>query len=143
MKGKMPLIIIIFLLLVIGGGVFAGFSLGWFSPGQKAQKDPEPPKEYTFAIGDYTVNLNEPGYKRYIMVSLSAGYTTEGLDAELTEKLPQISDIVNSVLRSKKLDEVDTPEKTDVIKGEMMSKINTGLTKGKLTNIYFNKILIQ
>lgn len=142
MKGKMPLIIIIVLILVIGGGVFAAFSLGWFSPGQK-QQNPEPLKEYTFAIGDYTVNLNESGYKRYIMVSLSAGYTTEGLDTELTEKLPQINDIVNSVLRSKGLDEVDTPDKTDIVKEEMISKINSDLTKGKLTKIYFNKILIQ
>jgi flagellar FliL protein len=77
------------------------------------------------------------------MVSLSAGYTAEGLDTELTEKLPQVSDIVNGVLRAKKLDEVDTPDETDKVKEEMITKINAELTKGKLTKIYFNKILIQ
>lgn len=141
MKSKTPLIIII-AVVATAGIMLAVMSMGLLSSGKNA-KEPEPPKEYTFSVGDFTDNLSETGYKRYIMVSLSVGYTEQTLEAELTEKLPQISDTINSVLRSKKIDDIDTPEKTDIIKKEMMDRINGLLSKGKLVNIYFNKILIQ
>lgn len=143
MKRGPTLILIILLPLLVGGIIFLGFSMGWFSSGSKAQEKPVELKEYTYALGDFTVNLDEPGYKRYMKVNLSAGFNKQGLDTQLEEKKPQINDIVNSVLRSKKLDDVNTSEKTDKIKNEIKDKINALISEDKITGIYLNSILIQ
>jgi flagellar FliL protein len=145
MKSK-PLILIIIILVIAIGVIFAGFSMGWFSKGESQAQSPkkaEAVKELTYSLGDFTCNLNEANYKRYIAVKLSVGYTKEGLDKTLEEKLPQMSDIVNSVLRAKKIDDLNTTEKTESVKKEIMDKINAILGDDKITNVYFNKILIQ
>ncbi len=100
-------------------------------------------KEYTVNLGDFTVNLQDPDYKRYMKVSVYAGYTTKGLETELSEKNPAIKDIINDVLRSKKLDDVNSPDKTKAIKKELKDKLNPLLSTGQLTNIYFNEIIVQ
>jgi flagellar FliL protein len=100
-------------------------------------------KEYTYSLGEFTVNLDDPGYKRFIKVNIQAGYNYKKLNKELTESSYKISDIINNVLRSKKLDDVNTPEKTDTVKKEIKDKINDILSGNKLTAVYFSEIIIQ
>jgi flagellar basal body-associated protein FliL len=54
-----------------------------------------------------------------------------------------MSDIVNNVLRSKKIDDVNSSDKTDNVKKELKEKLNAIIAADKLTNIYFSEILIQ
>jgi Flagellar basal body-associated protein len=100
-------------------------------------------KETTASLGEYTVNLDEPGYKRYISVKITAGYTGKNLGTEFTEKVAQINDIINGILRAKKIDDVNTPQKTDAVKKEIKDKLNAILQTGKIIDIYFNEILIK
>lgn len=104
---------------------------------------PEGLKETTYSLGEYTVNLDEPSYRRYLKVKVSVGYNVKKLDVELAKKASSISDTINTVLRSKKLEDVNTAEKTESIKNEIKDKINSKLTTGKLTNVYFDEIIVQ
>jgi flagellar basal body-associated protein FliL len=101
------------------------------------------PKEYIYSVGEITVNLNEPGYKRYIKVDVSLGSTDKALETELAEYMSKVKDTINEILRSKKIEDINTAEKTDAIKNEIRDKVNSLLTKGKVTKVYFNQILIQ
>lgn len=99
-------------------------------------------KELTYSAGEFTVNLDEPGYRRYIKVNIYFGFTEEKLQEELTEKTPQIRSEVNNILRSKKVEDVGY-EKTGQVVNEIKDKVNGILTSGKVENVYFYDILIQ
>lgn len=133
-------IVLVVLVAIIGILGFIVVKGGMLTGGKSQQAEA---KEMTYSLGEFTVNLNEPGYKRYIKVKISVGYTTKKLDTELGEDTSSISDAINGILRSKKLDDVNSPEKTDLVKKEIKDKINGILKTGKITNVYFDQILIQ
>lgn len=146
MKRGLKLVMFISVPLIVGILVFAAVRFGWFgiSAGAAANTaQAKVQKELTYSLGDFMVNLDEPGYKRYIKVKIFAGYTESELEAQLTEKAAEIGDNINGILRSKKLDDVNTTAKTDTVKKEIRDKINSILADKKLTNIYFKEILIQ
>ncbi|HBM74140.1 MAG TPA: flagellar basal body-associated protein FliL [Clostridiaceae bacterium] len=133
--------LIIILLVVIAGFLgFIVFKSGFLT---NIQSQKSAPVEKIYSLGEYTVNLNEPDYRRYIKVKISVGYNEKKLDAEIAEKASPINDVINSVLRTKKLADVDTAKKTEAVKAEMKDKINAILDTGKLTNVYFDEILVQ
>jgi len=100
-------------------------------------------EEYTYSMGEFIANLNEPGYKRYIKVTIYVGYDNRKLQDVLEEKKPQTRNAINSILRSKKLEEVGSVENMEAVTNEMKNKVNEILTTGKVENIYFSDILIQ
>lgn len=145
MKKRLKILLFVLIPVIIGLIVFFVIKAGWFGPilGNTEQKAAAAPKELTYSLGDFMVNLDEPGYKRYIKVKVFVGYTNSKLEAEFAEKVPQIGDAISGILRAKKLDDVNTPDKTDIVKKEIKDKINTILSTDKLINIYFKEILIQ
>lgn len=132
--------VLIVLIATIGVLGFIIYRAGLLTSGGKLQEEL---KETTYSLGEYMVNLDEPNYRRYIKVKISVGYNVKKLDAELVEKASPISDIINTILRSKKLEDVNTAEKTESIKNEIKDKINSKLTTGKLANVYFDEIIVQ
>lgn len=106
-------------------------------------KKNQPPKEYTYDMGDFTVNLDEPDYKRYIKVVVTFGAFDKKLGEELEEKQPQIRDSINKILRSKNVEDVCSAKGMDNVAKEMIDKVNSILSSGKIDNVYFPSILIQ
>lgn len=124
--------------IIIGTVAFFGYRLGWFKSSAPAEL-----KEIMYSVGDYTVNLDDPSYKRYMKVTIFIASDYKKLDGELTEKMPRVRDTIIGILRSKKIDDVNTSAKTDAVKREIKEKLNAIFTTGKLTNVYMNDIIIQ
>jgi len=137
-KKTLIIVLIVVVPVIVGVITFFGYKLGWFK-----SKAAVSPKEYMYSIGDFTVNLDEPNYKRYMKVTIYVGSDSKNLEAEITEKMPKIKGMITDILRAKKLDDVNTPEKTETIKKEIKDKTNPVLTAGKINNVYLNDILIQ
>jgi flagellar FliL protein len=64
------------------------------------------------------------------------------LTAELETKTSIIRDAIIETLRSKKTTDFSATG-MEVIKNELIARINPVLTKGKVSHIYFNDILVQ
>lgn len=133
--------ILIFVLLIAIG--VATYILYKFNMLPFLSKKTAAPKKYTYEMGDFTVNLDEPGYKRYIKVTVYFGSEDKKLGEELEEKKPQIRSEINNILRSKKVEDVSSTKNTENVINEMKDKVNSILTKGKIANVYFTDILIQ
>ena len=138
-------IIVLLLLVVVGGAAFGGM---YFASKSKTTASEKPVKakeviEVTYSLEDFLVNLLDEDSKRYLKVKVFIGFEeNEDLNVELEAKKPIIRDLVNATFRSKKTTDF-TATGVDSIKNELIATINPVLTKGKITHIYFNDILVQ
>ncbi len=101
--------------------------------------------EFTYSFEkEFLVNLSDTDSKRYLKATISLGYTSKKLTAELEEvtTVTIVRDSINSVLRSKKAADF-TDHGTEDLKKEIITRINPLLKKGKVSEIYFNDILVQ
>jgi flagellar FliL protein len=146
-KGNIFKIIIIVLLslIVVGLAAFGGM---YFTgkKGESATHEPakaEEITEITYSLDEFLVNLSDEDGRRYLKVKVFIGYEeNEELTMELETKKAIIRDAVNTSLRAKKTTDF-TGTGVDTIKKELIDRINPVLAKGKISNIYFNDILVQ
>lgn len=140
------LIIILLVLILVLVGSFAAYMI----LGKKAANTQntvattvaatEAVPDLTYDLKSITVNLAED--KRYVQVHIFLGYDNKKLTAELTERDPIIRDIVNDVVSTKKSTDFTEKGKED-LKKQILDKVNPVLSKGKISDVYFNDILIQ
>jgi len=139
-KGASKLLIIVIILLVLV--LIAGGFVGYMLLVKNKQATPKVLPEKTMAMDEFVVNLADEDVRAYIKVKIYMAYTNTKLEAELTEKMPQIRDLVITTVRSKKSVDFEG-NKVDTIRKEITDKINGLLTTDKLTNVYFYDLLIQ
>lgn len=97
----------------------------------------------TYALTkDFTVNLTDTDSKRYVKLNVTLAFTSAKLEEELKTADPFIRDTINSVLREKKAADF-TSKGTEDLKKEFMTRINPYLKAGKISDVYFNDILVQ
>ena len=159
-KKKSPLLlIIIILVLLLGGGAAAYFLIlkkpaqtaddGAGMGGQPVQTAPQAASAAPGPTVDYPsfiVNLADPGGQRYLKITLSLELSESKKDEFLTEvttKEPQVKDIIITVLSSKTYDEVSTTQGKTALKQEIMRRVNTVMTKGRVLNVFITEFMVQ
>lgn len=100
-------------------------------------------KEYLFTTGEITANLSSTENRSYIKINIYLGYNSKKLDTELTSKTPQIRDAMIEILRSKTASDLNSQQSIEKMKTELITRINSILTTGKVSSAYFSDILIQ
>lgn len=137
------IVIIVLLILVIIGGATFGAVYFFSKKNSSVAAKPEVIIEQTYPLDEFTINLLDDNGKSFIKVNVFIGYEiNKDLTVELEENKPIIRDAVNTYMRAKKTTDFSVTG-LDIIKKELIKSINPSLTKGKITNIYFNDILIQ
>lgn len=139
-SSKFFLVIIVIVMLLVTGA--AGYYFAKKSTPGSGQSDVST-KEYLFTTGEITANLSDPQNRSYIKINIYLGYNYQKLQTELTDKTPQIRDAMLDILRSKKASDLNSQKSIDKMKDELISRINSILTTGKITSVYFSDILIQ
>ncbi len=137
------IVIIVLLLLVLIGGVT--FGTVYFMSKKNSSETPKPKviTEVTYPLGEFLINLLDEDGRRYLKVNVYIGYEeNKDLTIELEENKPIIRDAVNTFIRSKRTTDFNAVG-LDAIKKDLINKINPILTKGKISQIYFNDILVQ
>jgi flagellar FliL protein len=150
---KKVLIIIIAVAVLFVGMVGAGFFILWNKISQ-VPLDPSkvaevPVKEDENVIGPlYTldtmiVNLADQGGKRYLRVTMALELSDSESVATIESRLPQVRDAVLMILPTKTYDDVSTTDGKIALRNQVMEKINTLMTKGRVNNIYFTEFVVQ
>ncbi|MEE4112185.1 MAG: flagellar basal body-associated FliL family protein [Desulfobacteraceae bacterium] len=150
---KKVLIIIIAIVVLFMGMMGAGFFILWNKISQ-VPLDPSkvaemPVEEDENGIGPlYTldtmiVNLAGNGGKRYLRVTMALELSEPDSVATIESRLPQIRDAVLMILSTKTYDEVSTTDGKIALRSQIMEKINTLMTKGRVTNIFFTEFVVQ
>ncbi|MBM7854218.1 flagellar FliL protein [Desulfohalotomaculum tongense] len=139
-SNKIIIIALLALNLLIGGAVAGYFIFLKPSPGE-----PQPPKLTSAELGEMLVNLADPSGVHYLRFTAVMVYPEKEkeLAEELNEKSHIIKHTVITLLRDKKLEDVQPPDSIEKVQREMTEAINKKLEHGKITRIYFTEYLTQ
>lgn len=150
LKRAAIIILMITVPLVVGGLVYVMYRLSLLpmKPNENNNNNNAAiaqAKEYTYPLGEFQVNLDEPGYRRYVKVTVHVGFKNQKLEEELNDKdvNVQIRSAVTSILRSKKVEDMRSLEECENIQKQIKEKINTIIKTDKIDSVYFTDILIQ
>ena len=125
---------VIFLLLItalIGGGVAIYFY----------QKKSETSIINSFKIMELEPVVINLADGHYIRIAIAIEYS--GDEEELRNKLPVINDILITTVGAMSSKELVSPEGKEVLKENLLLKLNSVLTKTKVRNIFYREFIIQ
>ena len=154
-KSKVLLIVIIVLLLaLIGVGGFLVYSNfikaeapaaeGGKSAVQEAQEQYDPLKlGEMVAFEPFIVNLSGDEGKRFLKVTMQVELNNPKVADELANRMPQVKDMVITVLSSKTVDDILTVEGKFKLKEQILTRINSRIKTGVVKNVYFVEFVIQ
>lgn len=143
---------LIVFMLGMGGGLFMMWNKlselsvqsaanAGINPGQEGNS--EHPLGPIFSLETFIVNLADKGGNRYLRVTMDLELTNPEVAAEISKRLPQIRDSILMTLPSKRFDDISSVDGKVALRDEILEKLNSILTLGKITNIYFKEFVVQ
>jgi flagellar FliL protein len=142
---KKLLIIVIAASLVLGAGGFAGYKLlaskGNGNPAE--QKEQKGNKTAIVALEPFVLNLSDHG--RYLKVTIQLELSDKSLEEIIKEKTPQLRDTIITLVSSKSLSSISSPEGKFQLKDEILFRANQimGMEKDAFKNLYFTEFVMQ
>jgi flagellar FliL protein len=142
--GKSLLIIIIAASIVLGAGGFVGYKL---LAGKKADTEEHTEavvaKSDIIALDPFVLNLLDQG--RYLKVTLQFEISNASYSDAVKEKTPQLRDTIITLVSSKSLSSISSPEGKFQLKDEVLFRVNQimGMEKDVFKNLYFTEFVMQ
>ena len=153
MSNKLVFILIGVMLLVflgLGGGLF----MMWSKMSSMNAQVPTGPNAHAatpqapvlgpiFSLDTFIVNLADKGGNRYLRVTMDLEMTNTTLTEELKLRLPQVRDTALTILPNKRFEDISTADGKASLRTELMEQLNSFLSRGQITNIYFREFVVQ
>ncbi len=89
----------------------------------------------------FLVNLSGSQGRKIAKVNMEFEVKGDLVEQEIDKRRVQIRDIIIILLSSKTYEEVSTREGKERLRNEIIDTVNTFLTKGKLTKVYFTEFI--
>jgi flagellar FliL protein len=141
-KKKLLLFLVIGLVIVVlAGSVIAVFST--FKGGKGKEKERSPKETVIYSMEPIVVNLFDPTGKRYIQIRLALELKDKKMEEKIKINEPKIKDVIISTLSTKTPEDVLQPEAKDLIKTELLQKINSALGEEAISNIYITQYIVE
>jgi flagellar basal body-associated protein FliL len=97
-----------------------------------------------FEAGEFTVNLMTAGMQpRFIRTEIMVEGSSTNVVTELERRTPQIRDLIISLLRLTTAEELRTTDGVDILRTQIIEKINSLLLQGHVVDVYFVDLVIQ
>ncbi len=96
-----------------------------------------------FSLDAFIVNIGDGDRDRYLKLKADLELTNDIVADEIEQRLPQIRDLIISLLGSKSFDDVRSIEGKDRLREEMLRRINALLVTGKARSIFFTEFVVQ
>lgn len=141
---KTLLIIIVAATIVLGAGGFVGYKLLASKGGEgDSHKKAETGKTSIVALDPFVLNLADRG--RYLKVTIQIELTDEKLQEVIQSRTPQLRDTIITLVSSKSLNSISSPEGKFQLKDEILFRVNQimGMEKDAIKNLYFTEFVMQ
>ncbi len=149
-KSPKKFIVIGVVLLLLGGGAFAGwkFFLAEKPLSDGEQMSPEAAQKAAApgimcSVDPFIVNLLDQGGKRYLKAQFEIEIEDESLKKELSQRMPQLRDAILMLLASKTFADISIPEGKVQLRTELTERINSILKEGAIRTLYFTEFVVQ
>ena len=96
-----------------------------------------------YPLDSFIVNIGDRDRDRYLKLKAELELSTEAVAQELEQRLPQIRDLIISLLGSKSFDEIRSIEGKDLLREEVLQRINALLMTGKARSVFFTEFVVQ
>lgn len=142
---KLKLIILVVIVLMLGGGGFFAYKKFFASSKEEQSASVKSPsvQHVTHQLDTFLVNLADPGGKRYLKLTIDLELDNPKVIEEITQNNYKIRDSILLILSSKEFDDISTVGGKLALKKEIMTKLNSILTTGRVLDIYFTEFLVQ
>lgn len=120
---------------------------------QPAAKTPDAPAETpppvedkwgtTVDVGNFTINLSDPGSTRYLKAVVKAAVSSDQTKEEVELRNPQLRDVIISYLSSLQLRETQGARSKEDIRENLRKRINNLLRTGEVKDIFFTEFVTQ
>ena len=95
----------------------------------------------THNLNQFLVNLSESN--SYVKIKISVEVSNSEVITEIQNRTPQIRDIIISILRSKKMKDINNNPAAKDLREEIRTRVNQNLAEGKVTNVFFTEFVVQ
>ncbi len=92
---------------------------------------------------DVVVNLVDEDGTHFLKVATGLEFTGKDLEAEITERMPELRGLVIDHFSSRTVAEVVRRDGRERVKEDLLEDFNSRLTEGELLNIYFSDFVVQ
>jgi flagellar FliL protein len=138
-------------LALIGGGFYVMWTkiVSLMPPEEIVEEVLEEEEEETITIGEmfpldtFVVNLADGNGKRYLRATMQLELAPEQTVEIFEQRLPQIRDVVLTILPTKQFQEIRTVDGKATLRMEILNKLNDLLNDEGVVNIYFTEFVIQ
>jgi len=138
------IIIGVVLLVVLGGAVGGGlYFYRTMATTSKKPQTPAPVIGQLWPMDPFIVNLRENNGERYLKVVLQLEISTPDVVAELNSLKPKLRDSTLDLLGSKSFQELQELSGKQKLRDDIMIRLNSFLTSGKIVRVYFTDFVIQ
>ena len=142
------LLLVIVAVVLIGGGAGAWSGL---VPGgsQREAKTGQVREEGTPEVGailpldSFIANLGDEDGKRYLKATLQVEFFDRRVPDEFHDRSAQMRDLLVTLFTSKTFNEVRTPEGKEVLREEIINRMNRTLHKDLVKAVYFTEFIVQ
>ena len=141
---KTLIIIIVAVCIVLGAGGLLGFKLLASKGGEEEVKKEEVHvKTSIISLDPFVLNLSDRG--RYLKVTIQFEVSDDTLQEAVTVKTPQLRDTIITLVSSKSLSSISSPEGKFQLKDELLFRANRimGMEKDVIKNLYFSEFVMQ
>lgn len=136
---------------IIGAVSFVVFNKTSFFSSQaekesESEKAPENNSEAmmpVYSLDTFIVNLADKGGRRFLRVTMVLELKDKSFATEIDKRLSKIRDSILMILPTKRFEDINSVEGKIALRGEIMTKLNSILKAGSITNIYFIEFVIQ
>lgn len=113
-------------------------------PGLLTTEQKRPPLA-TFELKEFMSNTADEDTTHFVRIKMSIGYekTNLLLQTELSDRRVQIFDLILLTLNGKRKIDLDSTQKKQDLKVELMIKINALLQTGKIDDIYYAEFSVN
>lgn len=142
---KLLIIIIIAVTVVLSAGGFIGYKLlsGGDEDKTEVKEKKEKAQSTVIALDPFVLNLADNG--RYLKVTIQFEISDKSMDELVNSKTPQLRDTIITLVSSKSLNSISSPEGKFQLKDEVLFRANQimGMEKDIFKNLYFTEFVMQ
>ncbi len=147
---KKLIIIIAAVVLLIGVGVGVFLFLGGeeepkLTPEQEQAEMEKMAKQVgpMVNIDTFIVNVLDDEESRYLKAAITLEVDAEPASMELSQRMPQVKDAILLLIGSKTFSELSDLQGKIQLRAELLNRINSLLSQGKVKRIYFTDFVVQ
>ncbi len=144
---SMKMIIVLMIVMIIITGIFSYLFMSYFATQANRGEDNNEIEDKkglgpTYNLGEFTVNLSGSGGYQFIKATMVVEVNQDEVITELDKRNPQVRDIIILTLREQMIEDIEEPG-AQVIKNQLMIRVNQILRSGKIINIWFTQLVVQ